>query len=463
MQAPSRSYLAACACAASLALAATGCGSGSGPASGASKGKPGADNGEVVVELVGTATGRDPNGVDAPDDPAAFGPRMVQLASSPRARFVPLPDPPASAHPLVCDLLAFSGDLYVSHAIDPLDRSGARIHRLRPPAPGPDAGSPDWQRASWELVFDWDRGGRPDDPYARGGEGFTRLRVLSGTIFAPDADSPGPESFAVTGAWIENLVLRSLPDGSFPPLADRPAGALIQPWSYHAFDIIEYHGSWVVTGGVVNPDPRKGGRYPAGLWVGRKNGDVLALRHLFAGGSGVARSTYLHRFAGRLYIGLQNNRRKLPYDLAVLSGDPAAADSQVEVIAITPGRGYLTRSMVSTDSSLYWLGERYKRGPHALMRTDDGARFRAVALPSDVGAVQDMVIDNRGIRYLLTRRALLRSQGSDDRFEVLARAPASDPFGRYDGFCGARLIAVGDALIAGSLRDGRLYHLVPAQ
>ena len=59
---------------------------------------------------------------------------------------------------------------------------GGWVRRLRPPAPGAGAGSPDWQRATWELVFDWDRGGRPDDPYARGGEGFSRLRVHLETV-----------------------------------------------------------------------------------------------------------------------------------------------------------------------------------------------------------------------------------------------------------------------------------------
>lgn len=413
------------------------------------------------VELRSTPTGRDANGVDAPRDPRAFGPRVTQLANAARARFVPLPAPPATAHPLVCDLLAWRGDLYVSHALDPLDRTGARIHRLRPAATVESEASPDWRAASWALVFDWNRGGRPDDPYARGGEGFTRLRVLGGTLMAPDADSPGPESFGVTGAWVENLVLRSRPDGRFPPLADRPAGALIQPWAYHAFDIIEYHGSWVVSGGVVNPDPSSGGRYPAGLWVSPIGADTLALGHTFAGRYGVARATYMHRFAGRLFIGMQNNQRKLPYDLAVISQDPAVAETRVELISLTPGRGYLTRSMVSSESSLYWLGEGYKRGPSALLRSDDGRRFATVELPDNVGAVQDMVIAPDGVRYLLTRRALLRAQGPDDNFERLADAPASRPFRRRDSFCGARLIAIGDALIAGSLKDGGLYQIVP--
>ena len=66
-----------------------------------------------------------------------------------------------------------------------------------------------------------------------------------------------------------------------------------------------------------------------------------------------------------------------------------------------------------------------------------------------------------GVRYLLTRRGLWRSEGDNDQFEPLARAPDGDPFGKYDSFCGARLIAIGDALIAGSLRDGSLYHIVP--
>lgn len=411
------------------------------------------------VSLV-AATGSDANGVDAPDDPDGFGPRLEKLATVQNAHFAPLPAPPATAHPLVCDLLAFGDDLYVSHAVDPLDRTGARIHRLRPARADDNRPSPDWQAATWDLVLDWNRGGRPDEPYARGGEGFTRLRVLDGTIFAPDADSPGPEAFGVTDAWVENLVLRSRPDGSFPPLADKPQGALVQPWSFHAFDIIEYHGSWVISGGLAVRVPEAGGGYPAALWVGQPGREALALSHVFAGGHGVVRATYMHRFAGRLYIGLQNNQNRIPHDLAVISRDPTNADTPVELISITPGRGYRTRSMVSTETSLYWLGERRKNGPYALLRSDDGLRFQPVPLPDDTGAPQDMVISPDGQLYLLTRRGLWRSAGPDAPFTRLASAPASDPFGRYDGFCGARLIAVGDALIAGSLRDGSLYHLL---
>lgn len=403
----------------------------------------------VTLELSAAPGPADPNGEDN-NLPRSAGPALAQLTSARRARFVPLPPPPATAHPLVCDLVSFRGALYVSHAVKPIDRTGARVHRFT--ATGPS-------RGSWELAFDWNRGGTPDAQWARGGEGFTRLRVIDDRLVVPDADSPGPESFGASDAFVENLVLRSHPDGSFPSLAVVPEGALIQPWSFHAFDAIRYRGLTVVSGGVVNPEPHATTRFPAGLWTGPPNARVLELSRIFGEGFGVVRSTYMHRFAGRLYIGLQNNQRRIRFDLAILSGAASDPTTPMELVRISKRGGYVTRSFASDDSTLYWLGElpRKKRG--VLYRSRDGARFEQLALPPNAGAPQDIVLAGDSA-YLLTRNGLFVSRKEGD-FELLAPAPPSDPFGKRNTLCGARMTPYGDHLVASSTRDGSLFQVVP--
>ena len=96
------------------------------------------------------------------------------------------------------------------------------------------------------------------------------------------------------------------------------------PLAFHAFDVIRFRGAVVASGGTAAIHDRSGTRYPAGLWAG-KPGERLLMPVLFPGEGkkvGVVRTTYLHRFAGRLYAGFQNNGRRIRWGKRCPWGSP---------------------------------------------------------------------------------------------------------------------------------------------
>jgi len=390
----------------------------------------------------------DPDGED--DGGVAVGPGLAALASAPAAAFERVA-PPAGAHPLVCDLAPIAGRLAATFSAMPIDLDGAQVHLLDPAT------------GAWTLALDWDRGGAPDRTREVGGQGITRIRVIDGRLWATDSDAPRWGGFGWSGAPMEDYLFVSEPDGRFPPLSPDdapPASTRVLPFAFHCFDVIRYRGARVATGGTEARGGGRGTRYPGGLFVGAPEDRELPPRFEVAGAGpvGVVRTTYLHRFRGRLYMGLQNNERRIRWDLAVLDGDPRApATAPPALVRVTADGGWLTRRFASGGGRLYWIGARPDRSDAALYASDDGDHFRRIALPADAGAPQDLLLAG-DTRWLVAAGGLYRA-GADDRFARIAPAPDGDPFGRWDAFCSAPLAAAADALWAGSTRDGALWRV----
>ena len=398
--------------------------------------------------------GLDADGED--DGAVTIGPNLRALAIAERAQLVALPPPPATRHPVVCDILGFGEALYVAHVVQSIDEPGARIHRY-------DLAAETAPR--WHLAFDWDREGAPPDAIGGvGGEGISRLRSIAGRIHAADADTPGPGGYRRTEARYEDYVFVSDERGRFPDLEPDmtpPANSRILPWSFHVFDVIGYRGALVASGGTgVYPS----GPFPGGLWVGDTDERVWPVRFELGPRRGVVRTTFMHRFGGRLYIGFQNNRRRgirpARFDLAVLTGDQRdPATPEPALARVTSRGGWLTRRFASGGGVLYWVASRYRRGTSVLFESSDGQTFHPVELPSDAGEVQDIAVVGQ-TRYVLTRAGVYRATGRGP-FTRIVRIATPGPFARYDQFCSAPLVAYSDRLFAGATVDGRLFEIRP--
>jgi hypothetical protein len=391
-----------------------------------------------------------------------LGPGLAALATTPHLRWQRI-DPPAGAHAITCDLVEFRGGLVVASAAQPIELDGARLLRYQP-----DAG--------WTTLLDWDRGGAAGVTHEVGGQGITRVRVIGDRLWATDADAPAYGGFGLTSARFEDYVFVSDAGGQFAPLTvgdQPPAGTRLVPWAFHALDVIGYRGAIVVSGGSVDLERRGGTSFPGALFAGPLAGGELTPRCFPGAGAavGVVRTTSMVRFRGRLYAGLQNNERRLRWDLAVWTGDPLDPATPPAVVARVSAEGGLVTRRFAIDAgapdrparALYWIAGRpgpAGRGGGGVWRSDDGKRFTPVPLPPGAGAPQDLVIVD-GVHWLLTRAGLYRAHPGQ-AWRQVAAAPAGDPFGRGDTFCSAPLVAGLDGLWAGSTRDGALYRVVAA-
>jgi len=362
-------------------------------------------------------------------------------------------DAPATAHPVVCDAVPFLGALFVSHAVEPLDQTGSRIHRYDPRAK---------EGERWTLAFDYN-GGTSAGFHSGGGQGLSRLRVIYDRLFAVDSDSTSRGFFGLSDGFAEAYLFVSDKEGNFAsPDSGVPARVRTIKSCLHALDVIEFRGALIATGGTGLFDEDRP-RWPGALWIGDGASKILTPKYPLGLGAGVVRTSFMHRFKGRLYVGFQNNEARAKFDLAILTDDPRAADAEPPVLArVTDEGGWLTRRFASGDGTLYWVATGYprrdkKRG--ALFRSNDGIRFERVQLPPAAGVPQDVVVVS-GAVFLLTNKGLYRSK-SGSSFELLAAAPSGDPFGHFETFCSAPLTVFDDALYAGSTRDGALYRVIP--
>jgi hypothetical protein len=390
---------------------------------------------------------RDPDGED--DGGTIVGPNLRALAAAPAVGWARIA-PPAGAHDLVCDVAAIGDRAAVSFAEKMIDVDGAQIHLLDPAT------------GAWTLALDWDRGGGPGRSHEVGGQGIARVRVADGRLWAPDGDAPERGGFGWSEADFEDYVFVSQPGGIFPPLGPGnapPASTVVLPWAFHVFDVISYRGARIATGGTATDDGAT--RFPGGLFVGDASARLWPPRFRVGDDRrrvGVVRTTFAHRFGGRLYVGLQNNEWRLSWDLAVLTGDPRADATPPPVrIRVTPDGGRMTRRFASGGGRLYWIAGLPRPRAAELWVSADGVWFRPIGLPADAGVPQDLVIAD-DVRWLLASGGLYRA-GPDDVFVRVAAAPPSDPFGRWDTFCSAPLAVVGDQLLAGSTRDGALWRV----
>lgn len=351
---------------------------------------------------------------------------------------------PEGAHPVICDMAWYQGAVWASFGNKTISTDGAQIHSWQP-------------ERGWKLEFDWDRGGAPGITHEQGGQGITRLRVIDDKLYATDADAPNFGGFGISGAPLEGYVFVAdekgfgvLADGQLPP-----AETLLVPLAFHVFDIIKFAGELVASGGTVSP-PGSKSRYPGGLFVITPEGQYWP--KYFPGAqsrAGVVRTTFMHRFRDRLYMGFQNNERRAGWDLGVLEGVPSA-DATLVLGRVTEEGGWKTRQFASDQHKLYWVAStRKKPSTSSLFESADGLHFAEVSLAQGMGEAHDLLAYG-GSLVLLADGGLYRRRG-DGPFEQLLPAPEAAPFKRRDGFCTSPLVANPLGLFAGSTDGSGLY------
>lgn len=419
----------------------------------------------LVVLCIPTAVlaQSEPDGDDDPTDP---GSGTVPA----RARFERV-GRPRGALRRVCDLTPFGTGLYFVEAFTPLGSDGARVFRYEP-APEP-----------FRTAFDWSRPGEP----ARGGgggQGFLRVRAIDGRLVVPDADppygglgamDPGTEGYVFFSDRAGVFAPARMPGHRLPAALDltrdRP-GVAVLPRAYHVLDAIRWRGAWVASTGSVPPRERAwSGPSPGALHVADARGARwrYALGYPARAENNVWRLTYLVRFRGRLYAGLQDYYGRERNDLVVL--DPPAQDAplheaSLRALQVTPQGGASTVRWYADRGRLWWITlERDGRGH--LRFTDDGARWDELALPPGAGRPSDLT-RWRDALVLLTEAGLWRVEGAT--VTALATAPEAQvtPRGRRAGvshfhlddlFCAAPLGVYRGDLYAGSQRDGSLWRV----
>lgn len=420
----------------------------------------------ILAALLLPLTARAQVEPDGDDDPSDTGNGAIPA----RARFERVGRPPGALR-RVCDLTPFGTGLYFVEAFTPLGSDGARVFRYEP---GPEA---------FRTAFDWSRPGEPARGGA-GGQGFLRVHALDGRLVVPDADppygglgavDPGAEGYVFVSDRAGAFAPPRMPGHRLPPrldlAQDRP-GVAVLPRAYHVLDAIRWRGAWIASAGSVPPRARAWrGPSPGALHVADADGARWRFAQSYPPQADASawRLTYMVRFRGRLYAGIQDYFGREPNDLVAL--DPPAAGAPVTAatlrpLRVTPRGGAHTIRWYADRGRLWWITlERDGRGH--LRYTDDGARWSELPLPDDAGAPTDLTRWRDGL-VLLTSQGLYRLEGS--ALTRIAPAPeatvtlrgqrtAVSHFRMDDVFCAAPLGVYRGALYAGSQRDGSLWRL----
>lgn len=414
------------------------------------------------------------------------------------AKFEKVGTPPL-ALTRICDLTPLGDALYAAHANQPLGTDGATISRYRPDAARP-----------FGVAFDWNRPGEPTKG-GGAGQGFVRVHAIGGRLFVPDADPPYG-GLGLVDHGTEGYVFVSDAKGSFAPARSpnfRPpaapdltnwnegrAGAGVLPRAYHVIDAIRYRGALFASTGSV-PPKEQAWRGPSPGALHRANADgsrwTYEVDYPFPWKNGVWRLTFMVRFKGRLYAGIQDYDGREPNDyvyIAPSASEPLALLSHDDVhpVRITrTGAAETLRFWVDRKAHphrLYWLA--WARDGVNLRVTTDGDHWAQIALPEDAGRPTD-VTRFRDSVVVLTETGLFRLSGRaiDGRADLSAEELASSvadadatrvadleglvakntkqkksPFEVSDFFCTAPLAVFRNVLYAGGQRGGTLYRLV---
>jgi hypothetical protein len=413
-----------------------------------------------AISALPDAAPPEPPEPDGNDDP-------VDIGGGPfpeRARFERVGRPPLALRRM-CHLMPFAGALYAAHANEPLDMDGATITRYDPK----DANEP------FRVAFDWNR---PGEPAKNGGagQGFLRVHAIGGRLFVADADPPY-NGFEITEPGTEGYVFVSDRRGVFAPPkmphhrppdapdAENKAGAGILPRAYHVLDIIRYRGRLYASTGSVPPGARAWhGPSPGALHVA--NADLsrwtYEVDYPYPWREGVFRLTFLVRYKGRLYAGIQDYDGTEPNDYVVF--DPPRFSSitrdHVRGVKVTSTGTARTLRWYADDGKLYWIA--WSREGVRLRVTEDGERWRVVPLPKNAGRPAD-ITRFRGVLVVLAERGLYRlDRDAPEPVAMVASQDGRTPFEVHDAFCTAPLGVLDGELYAGSQRDGSLYRIVPA-
>jgi hypothetical protein len=410
----------------------------------------------LAARAEGAGRAASPTDPDGNDDPVVDEPGPLPAALS----FVRVGRPPLSLK-RICDLRVHEGALYAAHANEPLGTDGATITRYRSDDPKP-----------FSIAFDWNRPGEPTKG-GGAGQGFLRVHRIGGRLFVPDADPPY-NGFGISEWGTEGFVFVSDANGKFAPTraphhrppgvpsADGP-GAGVLPRAYHVIDVIRFRGRLYASTGSVPPKERAwSGPSPGALHVASPDLSrwTFEVDYPYPWKDGVFRLTFLVRFRGRLYAGIQDYDGREPNDYVVFNppADSTRIDrSDVHAVRITKTGGAQTIRWLADQGKLYWIA--WTKEGARLFVTEDGDTWKTIALPQDVGFPTD-IVRYRGALHVLTEWALVRLSEPDGAPTTIALvSEKKTPFVLDDTFCAAPLVAFRGELYAGSQRNGALYRL----
>jgi hypothetical protein len=365
----------------------------------------------------------------------------------------------------ICDLTPFGGALYLAHATQPLGMDGATITKYDPDAKRP-----------FSVAFDWNRPGEPTKG-GGAGQGFLRVHSFDGRLWVTDADPPYA-GFGRGGVGTEGYVFVSDTSGKFmraqapghqppraPDIASDKAGAALVPRAYHVLDVIRFRGKMYASTGSSPPGERAWrGHAPGGLHGATPDAKRFEyeIAYPFPFDDEVTRLTYLVRFKGRLYAGVEGGAADYVY-VAPARNSTQGAEPQVALdqrdlhaVRVTPGGRSYTLRWYTDRGKLYWIA--WSGGRVVLRVTEDGDSWRELSLPAEAGAPSD-VTRAGDVLVVLAERALVRL-GTND---IIARVEGKkSPFEVTDGYCAAPLAVFKGELYAGGQRGGVLYRLVPS-
>jgi hypothetical protein len=374
------------------------------------------------------------------------------------ARFERVGVPPLALQ-RICDMTPFGDALYLAHANQPLGTDGATVTRYAPDA-----------KRQFSVAFDWNRPGEPTTG-GGAGQGFLRVRAFGGRLWVPDADPPHA-GFGRAGVGAEGYVFvsdthgkfaRAEPPGHQPPVApdletDRPGASLV-PRAYHVLDVIEFRGRRYTSAGASPPGERPWfGHAPGALYEALPDARrwEFDVAYPFPLEDGVFRLTFLVRFRGRLYSGVQGGAADYVY-FAPEPGTPRVVQGDLRPVRVSPNGGSYTLRWYTDRGKLYWIA--WGTSGARLRVSDDGDTWHDIALPVDVGAPTDIIRAGDDL-VVLSERALVRL-GTN---EIIARVEErKSPFELTDAFCAAPLAVFRGELYAGGQRGGALYKLVAAE
>lgn len=398
---------------------------------------------------------------DGNDDHEEVGTGALPSSLTPRS----LGRAPGGLH-RICDLTVFRDALYVAASNQPLGSDGAVIGRYQP-------GS---SRTGWSTAFDWNRPGQPTRG-GGGGQGFLRVRAVGDRLYVPDSDSPY-NGFGVSEGGTEGFVFVSDADGRFaaargpnlrPPAAPNAQGyfgAGVLPRAYHVLDVIRFRGGVYASTGSVPPRERAWyGPSPGALHRADERGRrwTYTVDYPFPWQNGVWRLTYMTRFRGRLYAGIQDYDGREPNDYVVISPPSGTSELSRDHVAgyrVSDHGAALTLRWYTDRGRLFWLTIE-RTGATPLRFTEDGSRWRTVNFPASAGRVSD-VVRFRDALVALTEAGLYRLSDPPDAGAPTLIAPAPQfnrgrAFPVNDAFCASPLAVWQNKLYAGSQHDATLF------
>jgi hypothetical protein len=358
----------------------------------------------------------------------------------------------------VCDFAVLDGALYMAHATKPLGLGGASITRFTAGATPP-----------FSLAFNWNREGEPERGGA-GGQGFLRLRLLDGRLYAPDADPPYLGLGLATG--IEGYLFASDHHGRFaaarkpghlPPRqpTQERAGAHVLPGVLHGFDVIRFRGKLYASSSAAIPPNGNASSSPGTLLTpGAEPGPwQVAFTYAGAAGEDSVRLGYMTRFRDKLYVAISPLYGLDRHDFVVIAPPRDAttfSSADARAVKATPAGGTHTLRWFPDRGRLYWIT--IGRGGRALRVSEDGERFRELALPPEAGAPSDLLRSGE-LLLLLAEHGLYELSGETFRLRARISEPKT-PFQADDGYCAAPLAIYRGSLFAGDQQRGNLWQLV---